>query len=300
MTLYSLIASLEVGLVFSLMALGVYLSFRVLDFPDMTVDGSFPLGAAISSVMIINGCHPWLAIFVAAAGGSLAGLVTAWLNVRLGILHLLASIITMTALYSVNIRIMGRPNISLLGEDTIFTPVEEWLAAYIEPHYIPLLFFIAIVTVVVLALNWFLRTELGLAFRATGNNPGMARAMGISTGAMTLLGISLSNSLVAASGALYSQAQGSADIGMGIGTIVAGLVSVITGESLPGSKSGIFPAILTVVLGSLLYRLAIGLALSVETGEAWYYLKASDLNLVTALIVVIFLAAPKLKRKLRS
>lgn len=296
MTLYSLIASLEVGLVFSLMALGVYLTFRVLDFPDLTVDGSFPLGAAISSVLIINGYNPWLALLVAFFGGGLAGLLTAWLNVKMGILHLLASIITMTALYSINIRVMGRPNISLLGESTVFTPLEDLLAGTsVESYYVPLMVFAVIVILVLGLLNYFLSTETGLALRATGNNSQMARAMGISTGTMTLLGVSLSNGLVALSGGLYSQSQGSADIGMGIGTIVAGLVSVIIGEAIL-SKAGILWATISVVIGSVLYRLAIGFALSVETGDAWYYLKASDLNLITAVIVVAFLAAPKLKK----
>lgn len=298
MTLYSLIASLEVGLVFSLMALGVYLTFRILDFPDLTVDGSFPLGAAISSVLIISGYNPWFALLVAFFGGGLAGLLTAWLNVRMGILHLLASIITMTALYSINIRVMGRPNISLLGESTVFTPLEEMLTGTVETYYVPLMVFAVIVILVLGILNYFLSTETGLALRATGNNSQMARAMGISTGTMTLLGVSLSNGLVALSGGLYSQSQGSADIGMGIGTIVAGLVSVIIGEAIL-SKAGILWATISVVLGSVLYRLAIGFALSVETGDAWYYLKASDLNLITAVIVVAFLAAPKLK-KLRA
>ena len=297
MTLYSLIASLEVGLIFSLMALGVYLTFRVLDFPDLTVDGSFPMGAAISSVMIITGANPWIALAFAFTGGCLSGLVTAWLNVKMGILHLLASIITMTALYSINIRIMGRPNISLLGEQTIFTPLEGLLSDYLEPHYVPV-FVVALILLGTMALlNYFLSTETGLALRATGNNPRMARAMGISTEGMTLLGVSLSNGLVAFSGALFSQSQGSADIGMGIGTIVAGLVSVIIGEAI-FSKTGLFWATLSVITGSVLYRLAIGFALSVETGDAWYSLKASDLNLITALIVIAFLAAPKL-RKLR-
>lgn len=293
MSLYSFITSLELGLVFAIMALGVYLTFRVLDFPDLTVDGSFPLGAAISSVMLIQGYNPWLALLLAFIGGGLAGLSTAYLNVKLGILHLLASIITMTALYSINIRIMGRPNISLLGEKTIFTPFEEALSQ-VPAHYIPPVIFAVLIVLVLGFLNYFLATEIGLAMRATGSNPRMARSLGISTGSMTLLGVSLSNGLVAFSGGLFSQAQGSADIGMGIGTIVAGLVSVIIGESL-FKKSGFFWNSISVVLGSLIYRLTIGFALSMETGDAWYSLQASDLNLLTAIIVVLFLGVPKIK-----
>lgn len=294
MSLYAFIASLEIGLVFSLMALGVYLTFRVLDFPDLTVDGSFPLGAAVSSVLLLQGWNPWLALLLSFGCGGLAGLVTALLNVRLGIFHLLASIITMTALYSINLRIMGRPNISLLGEETIFSPVEAFFADKLAPHYIPVLVFACLVLIIAGVLHYFLATEIGLALRATGNNPRMARAMGISTDTMTLLGVSLSNALVSLSGGLFSQAQGSADIGMGIGTIVAGLVSVIIGEALIKKRTVVW-SLVSVILGSLVYRLTIGFALSFDTGDSWYALNASDLNLVTALIVVAFLGLPKLR-----
>lgn len=299
MTFYSFMASLEVGLLFAIMALGVYISFRVLDFPDLTVDGSFPLGAAISSVMIVSGFDPWLALLIAFIGGGLAGLATAWLSVKLGILNLLASIIVMTALYSVNLRIMGRPNISLLGESTIFTPFEDILSPYMSSYYVtPVVFLIGLVIVFVL-LNLFLHTEIGLASRATGNNPHMARAMGVNTDRMIMGGLALSNGLVAFSGALFSQAQGSADIGMGIGTVIAGLVSVIIGETLLRTST-VFLAMLGVCVGSLVYRLAIGFALSVDTGDHWYSFKASDLNFVTALLVVLFLAAPRMRHMLKK
>ena len=295
MTLYSFIASIEVGLVFSIMALGVFLTFRVLDFPDLTVDGSFPLGAGTGSVLVIAGVDPWLALLVAFLAGSLAGVVTAVLNVYLGIFNLLASIITMTALYSINLRVMGRPNISLLGESTIFTPFEEWVGASLPPYAVTPIVFFLVAILVVAGLSWFLSTEIGLALRATGNNGQMARAMGVPTRSMTILGLALSNGLVALSGGLYAQAQGSADIGMGVGTIIAGLVSVIIGEAFIG-RFTIAKALVCVAFGSIVYRLVIGLALSVETGSAWYSLRATDLNLITATLVVTFFAAGKFKR----
>ena len=294
MTLYALISSLELGLVFGIMAIGVYLTFRVLNFPDLSVDGSLPLGAAVSSVAIIAGINPWMALIAAFLAGGLAGLVTAFLNVRFGIMSLLASIVTMTALYSINIRIMGRPNLALLGEETVFSQFEAICPAFLQGNLISLFLYSLIICLLGLCLYFFLATEVGLALRATGNNPQMARAMGISTGGMTLLGVSLSNALVAFAGALYSQSQGSADVGMGIGTIVDGLVSVIIGEAMV-RKKGVAWALLGALVGSCLYRVVIGFALATGTGDSIFALKASDLNLITAVIVVLLLAGPKLQ-----
>lgn len=298
MTLYALISSLELGLVFGIMAIGVYLTFRVLNFPDLSVDGSLPLGAAVSSVLIINGTDPWIALLLAFCAGGCAGFTTAILNVRFGIMSLLASIVTMTALYSINIRIMGRPNLALLGEQTIFSQFEAICPEFMQPNMINLALYTLILIVLCSSLVYFLASEVGLALRATGNNPQMARAMGISTNNMTLLGVSLSNGLAALAGGLYSQAQGSADVGMGIGTIVAGLVSVIIGEAMVRRK-GLIWALAGVLLGSCLYRLAIGFALATGTEESFFALRASDLNLITAIIVVLLLASPRLKLGLR-
>ena len=300
MTLYALVSSFELGLVFGIMAIGVYLTFRVLNFPDLSVDGTLPLGAAVSSVAIINGANPWLALLAAFIAGACAGLVTAILNVRFGLMSLLASIVTMTALYSINLRIMGRPNLALLGEETAFTQFESICPTFLHENLINLIFYALILILLGLSLYFFLATEMGLALRATGNNPQMARAMGISTDNMTLLGVSLSNALVALAGGLYSQAQGSADVGMGIGTIVAGLVSVIIGEAMI-RKKGVAWALIGALVGSCLYRVVIGFALSAGTGDSFFALKASDLNLITAIIVVLLLAGPKLKlAKLRN
>jgi putative ABC transport system permease protein len=288
MSLIALLGTIETGLIFGLVALGVYLSFRILQFPDLTVDGSFPLGAAVSAVLIVGaGVNPFLATLVACAAGAAAGLMTAWLNVRLKILHLLASILTMIALYSINLRIMGRPNIALLGETTVFTPLD----ALGIPTYmaVPAALFVLVVAAK-LAMDWFLSSEVGLAMRATGANARMARAQGIHTGFYTLLGMAISNALVALAGALFAQSQGAADVTMGVGVIVVGLAAVIGGEAVILPRT-IFLATLACVTGSLLYRLAVALALNAE----FIGLKAQDLNLITALLVAAAMVLPSVR-----
>jgi putative ABC transport system permease protein len=291
MSFYAFTGALEQGFVFGLMALGVYLTFRILDFPDLTVDGSLPLGAAVSSVFIGSGMDPYLSLVPATLAGFCAGAVTGLLNTRLKILHLLSSILTMIALYSINIRIMGKPNFTLIGKATVLDPlaalgVPAWIAA-------PALF-AAITAAAALALVWFTRTELGQAMLATGDNPRMITALGVNTGNMIVLGVGLSNAMVALCGALVAQSQGSADVNMGVGTIVAGLASVIIGETLLG-KGRVGRMILAAVAGSVAYRLAIALALSLKVGT--FSFAPSDLNLITALVVIAALTAPRLKRK---
>jgi len=280
--------AIETGLLFGLVAFGIYLSFRILDFPDLTVDGSFPLGAAVSATLIVSGYNPWLATLLAMLAGAAAGLVTAWMNVRLKILHLLASILTMIALYSINLRIMGRPNVALLGDDTVLTPLE----AYGLPYYwVAPLAFTLVVALVGGLLVWFLKSEIGLSMRATGANARMARAQGVATGGMILLGMALSNALVALSGSLFAQSQGSADVTMGVGVIVVGLASVIGGEALLSTRT-ILLAVIACVLGSIFYRLVIAFALNAD----FIGLKAQDLNLVTAALVALAIVLPQLKR----
>ena len=293
MSLYAFLGAVEQGLTFGLMALGVFLSFKVLDFPDLTVDGSFPLGACVSAALIHLGIHPYLTLPVAAAAGFMAGLVTAWLSVRLRILNLLASIITMIALYSVNIRILGGPNLTLLNQPSVFAP---FFGLGLPDHVVQLLFALAISILVVGSLVWFLNTEIGLGLRATGDNPEMVRAVGVNTSVMILGGVGLSNALVAVSGALVAQSQGAADVGMGVGTIIAGLASVILGVSIFG-EGGMLKGALAVVFGSLLYRILIFLALSVRVGD--FSITPSDLNLITAAMVVIALTFPALRRHVR-
>ncbi len=292
MTVYAALGAIEQGLVYGIMALGVYLTFRILDFPDLTVDGSLPLGAAISAVAITNGINPYLSLLLACMGGMLAGTVTAVLNTKFNILHLLASILTMIALYSINIRIMSGPNISLLGAKTVFDPV---IALGVPAHYASLVVFALFALLVLSFLIWFFTTELGQAMLATGDNPKMITSLGVNTHLMIILGVAMSNGLVALSGALIAQNQGAADVGMGIGTIVAGLASVIIGETVFGNLT-IVRACIAALLGSIVYRLSIALALGLEIGG--FSFNPSDLNLITALLVVTALTAPDLKKRL--
>ncbi|BCO08066.1 ABC transporter permease [Desulfolithobacter dissulfuricans] len=289
MTLYAATGAIEQGFVYGIMVIGVYLTFRILDFPDLTVDGSLPLGAAISAVAITSGVNPYLSLVYAMGGGFLAGMVTAVLNTRFKILHLLASILTMIALYSINIRIMSGPNVALLGVNTVFDPV---IGLGVPPHYAGLVVFAAFAILVVSAIIWFLGTELGQAMLATGDNPQMIRSLGVNTHTIIILGVGLSNGLVAFSGALVAQNQGAADVGMGIGTIVAGLASVIIGETIFGTRSTA-RAFIAALLGSIVYRMAIALALGLNIGG--FSFNPSDLNLITAILVVGALIAPQLK-----
>ena len=276
--------ALETGLIYGLVAFGIYLSFRVLDFPDLTVDGSFPLGAAVAAMLIIAGWNPWIATGAAVLAGMAAGAVTALLNVKLKILNLLASILTMIALYSINLRIMGRPNVALLMEETVLTPWYELGLAY---HQVPVLLF-AIVIVVSLFLLWrFMKSETGLAMRATGANARMARAQGIATGGMIILGVAVSNGMVGLAGALFAQSQGAADVTMGVGVIVIGLASLIGGEAVI-TPTSVFRALLACVVGAIIYRLAIAFALNADA----LGLKAQDLNLITAVLVTLAIVLP--------
>lgn len=291
MSLIAFLGAIESGLLFALVALGVYLSFRVLEFPDLTVDGSFPLGAAVSAAFIVAGWDPWLSTAFALVAGAMAGLVTGWLNVQLKILHLLASILTMIALYSINLRIMGRPNIALLGEDTVLTPLESFGDSFSIPYYfITPIAFVVVVMICLLLLVKFLNSEIGLAMRATGANARMARAQGVKTHWMILGGMALSNALVALAGSLFAQSQGSADVTMGVGVIVVGLASVIGGEAII-SPSTVVKAAIACIVGAILYRLAIALALNLD----FIGLKAQDLNLVTSVLVMIAIVLPRYK-----
>ncbi|RKJ99785.1 ABC transporter permease [Alicycliphilus denitrificans] len=292
MSLFSLLGAVEIGLIFSLVALGVYISFRLLRFPDLTVDGSFPLGGAVCAILISTGTNPWLATLAATAAGAVAGLLTGWLNVRLKIMDLLASILMMIALYSVNLRVMGGPNVPLINDTTLFTLLQpESIPDYVAR---PMVLFVIVVLAKV-ALDWFFATERGLAIRATGSNARMARAQGINTEAMVLLGMAISNALVGLAGALFAQTQGGSDISMGIGTIVIGLAAVIVGESILPSRRIVY-ATLAVVVGAIVYRFFIAAALNSD----FIGLKAQDLNLVTAVLVTVALVIPQLKRKLGS
>ena len=290
MSLIASLGALEIGLIFGLVALGVFLSFRVINFPDLTVDGSFPLGGAVAAALIVAGWNPFAATAVAVLAGAGAGALTAWLNVHLRIMQLLASILVMIALYSVNLRVMGKPNVALINDPTVFS----LLAVDGVPEYwMKPLVLLAIVIVAKVLLDLFFASESGLAMRATGGNPRMARAQGISTDRQTLAGLALSNALVALAGALFVQSQGGADVSMGVGTIVIGLAAVIIGETLLPARSLVLTT-LACVLGAVLYRFFIAAALNSDT----LGLQAQDLNLVTAVLVALALLVPGTRRKL--
>lgn len=276
--------AVEIGLLYGLVAIGVYLTFRIVNFPDLTVDGSFPLGAAICASLITNGTHPIFATCIAILAGALAGFATGYLHVRWKILGLLAGILTMTALYSINLRIMGRPNIALLAEPIIFPNPQSVL---------PIMMILVLLVIALLA--FFLNSQIGLALRATGINPRVSPSYGINVGRMTLVGLSLSNALVAFAGALFTQIYGFADISMGNGTLIIGLASVIVGETLLHSYR-IWLILFSCVLGSVLYRLAIAFALNTH----FIGIKSSDLNLITAVLIIFALLFPQFRKKMFS
>ncbi len=294
---FAFYGAIQLALVYAFVGLGVYLSFRVLDFPDLTVDGSFPLGGAVAAVIIIGGGNPWLATLAAVAAGSIAGLITAFLNVRFKILHLLASILTMIALYSINLRIMGQSNLSIRGYDTIITP---FYGHGLADNLVRPLFLLVFVIVVVAALAWFLSSNFGLGMRAVGANPKMAMAQGIRTDANKYAGMALSNALVGLAGALYVQTAFFTDVGLGVGTIVVGLAAVIVGESLFRFR-WIWVALVGCVVGSIVYRLALQFALDWDgfcVGSSFCIdLTASDLNLITALLVAAALILPRIRTR---
>jgi len=282
MSLYEFLGTIEVGLIFGMVALGAFVTFRVLDFPDLTVEGSFPLGGAVAAMLIlVAGWNPWLATAAAAAAGYAAGYLTGYLNVRFNILHILAGILVAIALYSINLRIMGGPNMPLLGTKTVFSSLQGWgVASYMLS---PILLGI-IVVIVKIVLDLFLQTGIGLSMRATGSNPAMASANGVNVGRMKLMGIGIANALTAFAGALFAQIFGAADAHMGIGVIIIGLASVIVGMAILPART-IVLATLACLFGALLYRFAVAFALNAD----FLGLKASDVQLVTALLVVLTL-----------
>jgi putative ABC transport system permease protein len=289
MSLIASLGALEIGLIFGLVALGVFLSFRVINFPDLTVDGSFPLGGAVAAALIVAGWNPFAATAVAIVAGAGAGALTAWLNVHLRIMQLLASILVMIALYSINLRVMGKPNVALIDDPTVFSMLA---IDGVPDFWMKPLVLVVVVIAAKLLLDLFFASHAGLAMRATGGNPRMARAQGISTDRHTVAGLALSNALVALAGALFVQTQGGADISMGVGTIVIGLAAVIIGETLMPARSLVLTT-LACILGAVLYRFFIAAALNTD----FMGLKAQDLNLVTAVLVAFALLVPGTKRK---
>lgn len=281
------LSTVSQGLLWAIMALGVFLTFRVLDIADLSVEGTFPLGAAVAATLIDAGHSVWFAMLIALIAGCIGGTVTALLTTKLKIPALLSGILTMIGLYSVNLMIMGKANVPLLRAETVFTLTEDLFG--VSSVVATLIVGLSATTVVGVIMYWFFGTVLGTAIRATGCNPQMARAQGINTNVMVILGLLISNGLVALSGALVAQSNGFADVGMGTGTIVIGLASVIIGEVLFGTRS-FKNWLISVVLGSVVYRAVIAIVL--ELG-----MPPNDLKLFTAVLVAIALSLPLIKNK---
>ena len=277
------------GLIWGIMAIGVYITYRILDVADLTVDGSLGTGGAVCVVLVLNGVPVGIALVAATLAGMLAGLVTGLFHTACGIPAILAGILTQLALYSINLRIMGKANLPLLQQDTIFT---IWQFTGLDKSMTTLVIGAIIVLIVAVLNYWFFGTEIGAAVRATGNNPHMIRANGINTDAMVVLGLLLSNGLVAMSGALVAQSNGFADVGMGVGTIVIGLASVIIGEVLFGTRS-FKNCLISVILGSIVYRAVIAAVLQMG-------MPPNDLKLFTAILVAIALSLPLIQARFNA
>lgn len=290
MSMSLLTSTLWQGMLWGILALGVFLTYRVLDIADLTVEGSYPLGAAVGVSYIAGGGSPVMAVVLAFLAGSVAGIVTGLLHTKLKIPALLAGILTMIGLYSINIRVMGdKSNVSILRMDTIYTFFENFGLGKNESILVCGLVF---VVVLIAFLYWFFGTEIGAAIRATGCNKQMIRAQGVDTDITIILGLLISNGMVAMAGALIGQSQGFADVGMGTGTIVIGLASVIIGEVLFGTRN-FMNWLLAVVGGSIVYRVVIAVVLKMGMNQ-------NDMKLLTASIVVIALAMPLIKEKIKN
>ncbi|WP_033021351.1 ABC transporter permease [Geobacillus sp. FSL W8-0032] len=293
--LTAMTGAVESGLIYAIVALGVYLSFRILDFPDLTVDGSFVTGAAVAATLIVNGDDPFMATCLALFVGFAAGCMTGLLHTAGKINPLLSGILMMIALYSINLRIMGRSNVPLLNQKTVFTTIQEWgttcgLDSAAAKTWGILLSMTLLALLFKWFTDWFLQTEIGLAIRATGDNPRMIRSLSANTNLLIVFGLGLSNAMVAFSGALVAQYGGFADVGMGIGMIIIGLASVIIGEAVFGTKT-IARATLAVIGGAIMYRIVVSLALRVQ------FLETGDVKLITACIVILALVVPQMARQ---
>ena len=288
---YIFLTSVSEGLIFGFITIGVYITFRVLSFPDLTVDGSFVTGGSVAAVMIAAGCNPFLATIAALFAGLVAGTITALLNTSLKINALLSGILMMVGLYSINLRIMHGANIPMIRSITIFDSVAHFFS--IKRNSVLIIYTLIVLAVIVfLILNWFLRTEIGLALRASGDNEQMVRGLGSDTNKNLLLGCALSNGLVALGGSLVAQSQGFCDVNMGIGMIVMGLAAVIIGEGVLRPR-GIAKILIACFVGTFIYRLFIAIALRIG-------LAPGDLKLITATLVVVVIAVPYIKKRLRG
>ncbi|MFP4527820.1 MAG: ABC transporter permease [Candidatus Kapaibacterium sp.] len=300
-----LLGSVTIGLILSFLAIGVFISFRIFDFPDITAEGSFAFGGAVGATLIVLGLDPFVATFIAFCGGMLAGTITGVLHTKFKINELLAGILVMTAAYSINLHVMGRSNLPLMNEITLFTYFEKftgWIYAeetvnllgwqVFTRDLIVMIITFAIVAFVALALFWFFRTNLGASMRATGDNPQMIRALGVNTEMMIVVGLAISNGMIAMSGAMLAQYQGFADVQMGLGMLVWGIASLIIGESLIGEKSVGF-VIVGAIIGSVLFRLLVAIALK-------WGMDPNDLKLITAIFVFLALILPGFIKKFKE
>ena len=274
-------ATIEQSLIFSIMVLGVYISFRILNFPDMTVDGTFPLGAAISAKLLTLGVNPYLTLLVALIAGAAAGAITGLIHVKLKVKDLLAGILVMTALYSVNLRVMGKSNIPLFEEDNIF-----------NTEYSMMITIVVLILISKFLLDYLLKTKFGFALKALGDNENLIVSLGLNEEKYKIYGLMIANAFVAFSGAVLAQYQGFADVGMGTGIIVIGLASIIIGDTLFGKRRRLAGTTI-VIIGSILYRGVIAVTLSMG-------MDASDLKLITSVIVIVILWIQKQKDKRRK
>jgi len=285
--LQSILGGANQGLLWALLALGVFISFRILDFADLTTEGSFAMGGAVVASLITKGLEPALSSLIAFFAGALAGLCTGILNTKLKIPAILSGILTMIGLYSINIRLMGTANISLLRLTTVITYFENIFK--IPKTYATLILGVLIIAVIIAVLYWFFGTEIGSAIRATGNNENMCRALGINTDNTKILALMIANGLIALSGAMVAQQQSFSDVNMGIGAIVIGLASIIIGETFMSQKFPFWAKMIFIVLGSVIYRVLITLIIYANIMEPY------DIKLLTAVLVIIALALPRIK-----
>ena len=278
------------GILWGIMALGIYLTYRILDVADLTVDGSFALGGCTCAALITAGLNPYLSLIVAILAGMLAGFVTGILHTKCQIPAILAGILTQIGLYSINLRIMGRSNTPLLKVPTIFKGIAE--AIGLAQNWVSMVVGLIFTTILIVFLYWFFGTEIGSAIRATGNNENMVRSLGMNTNTHKVLGLAISNGLVALSGALVTQSQGYADVKQGTGAIVIGLASIIIGEVIFGKKTSFGTKLVSVVVGSIIYRIIVAVVLQMG-------LNTVDLKLLTAILVAAALTVPVMLEKRR-
>ncbi|MEG0277244.1 MAG: ABC transporter permease [Coprobacillus sp.] len=289
--LLSLQGAIGQGILWGIMAVGVYITFRLLDFADLTVDGSFATGGAVCAIALTNNINPILAILIATLAGFAAGLITGILHTKCKIPAILAGILTQIGLYSINLRIMGKSNIPLLQADNIFKDIAEMFN--ISASLVIIIVGSICVSIIIAILYWFFGTEMGSSIRATGNNEQMVRSLGVNTDTMKLIGLMISNGLIAFSGAIVAQQQGASDVKMGIGAIVIALASIVIGEVVFGKKGGFAIRLVSIIIGSIVYRMIVAIVLQMG-------LSTDDLKLLTALLVAIALTIPVVLNKKRQ